>query len=322
MNPYVFLVGCPRSGTTVLQRMAGGHPDLAVIGELHWVPRWWVRRRGIAADGSVTPELARRVVGHAHFDRLELDAEHVTSLASARSPIHYADFVSRLLDLHGELKGKRHVGVKTPQYALHVPTLDALWPEARFVHLVRDGRDVALSLLDWSRAQRSLRAAPWNEDPVVSTALFWESHVRLAREAAPALGPRRYLEIRYERLVADPETECRRLCDFLELAYDPRMLLFHVGRAKPESALSAKKAWLPVTAGLRAWRDQMSPPEVAMFEAVAGALLDELGYARAAGPVTPSDADVARVERLRSAFVEDARSRREGVPSAWQTVAA
>jgi hypothetical protein len=322
VNPYVFFVGCPRSGTTVFQRMADSHRKLAIVGELHWVPRWWIRRRGITADGMVTPELVRRVIAHAHFNRLGLTAEQVSALVAGDTQMHYAEFVSRLLDLHGETKGKRHVGIKTPQYVLHAPTLHALWPEARFVHLVRDGRDVALSLLDWRRAQPSLRAAPWSEDPVVSTALFWESHVRLGLEAASVLGSERYLEIRYERLVADPERECRRLCDFLGLAYDPGMLRFHERRARPGGAVSAKKAWLPVTAGLRDWRGQMSPRSVATFEAVAGALLDELGYARGADPaIAQSDAELARVERLRVAFIEDARARREAVPGAWQAMA-
>jgi hypothetical protein len=156
----------------------------------------------------------------------------------------------------------------------------------------------------------------------MSTALFWESHVRLGREAGPLLGPKRYLELRYEALVAEPEQSCRTLCEFLGLEYDATMLRFHQGRSKATSARSAKKAWLPVTAGLRSWRDQMPPPDVARFEIVAGPLLDELGYGRATTPAdgpAPDEA-LARVSRLREAFVDDARARGEAVPTAWEAL--
>jgi hypothetical protein len=322
MNPYVFFVGCPRSGTTLLQRMGDAHPDLAVLGELHWIPRWWERRRGIRPDGTVTPELAQRVIGHAHFARLGLTAQQVRSLVQDGRPKHYAEFVTNLFGLHGAAKGKRLVGGKTPQYVLHLETLAALWPHLKIVHLIRDGRDVGLSILDWSKAQRSLRVPPWNEDPVMSTALFWESHVRLGREAGPVLGPDRYLELRYESLVADPELASRRLCDFLGLEYDPAMLRFHEAHSKPSSVTSAKKAWLPVTAGLRSWRGQMAPADIARFEAICGSLLEELGYGRATGSAhAASREELARVDRLRRAFVQDAHAQRESVPRAWEALA-
>jgi hypothetical protein len=195
-----------------------------------------------------------------------------------------------------------------------------LWPHAKVVHLIRDGRDVALSLLEWSRAGRTVgRFSTWREDPLTTAALFWEWNVRLGTEGA-LLGPDRYHQLRYETLVADPELECQKLCDFLALSYDPAMLRFHEGRMREEPGLSAKKAWRPVTTGLRDWREQMAPGDVARFEAAAGPLLDELGYQCAEGSV--SDEDVERAARLREAFVDRARSRRWPVPAAWERVTA
>jgi hypothetical protein len=321
MNPYVFVVGCPRSGTTLLRRIGDAHPDLAVVRELHWLTRLWERRIGISPEGKVTRELVDELASDPRFPRMGLSTESVADLIEGGPPKHFARFVTDVFDRHGHLTGKRLVGEKTPGYVRRLRTLHSLWPEAKIVHLVRDGRDVALSVLDWPRARRTVGRFPtWDDDPLTTTALWWEWHVRLGREAARLLGPGRYHELGYESLVAGPERECRRLCGFLGLTYDSAMLRFHEGRTRPTDGRSAKKAWLPVTAGLRDWRDQMAPAAVARFEAAAGPLLDELGYPR--GSAAPTQEQLAHASRLREAFGDHARARGLAVPQAWEGVVA
>ena len=320
MNPYVFFLGCPRSGTTLLQRLGNAHPLLAVINEIQWVPKWWERRAGVAPDGTVTTELVRKLLAHRRFPRLELQPQRVAELVREGEPKPYARFVRELFDLHGEIKGKRLVGEKSPTYVRHLPTLHELFPEARVVHLLRDGRDVALSALDWKKGERILGRSPtWKDDPLTTAALWWEWHVRLGREAAGLLGSERYHELFYESLVAEPERECMRLCTFLGIAYDATMLRFHEGRMKPKPGRGAKAAWLPVTRGLRNWAEQMAPAEVRHFEAAAGLLLQELGYAPGAETISAEEFD--RAARLRAAFAAGARARGRAVPEAWSVAA-
>jgi Sulfotransferase family len=314
-NPYVFFVGCPRSGTTLIQRLANAHPELAVVHELHWLPHAWEQRRGIAADGTVKPELADILLADRRFRKLKLAPDRVRELAAERTP--YARLVSELFDLHGAVRGKRLVGEKTPGYVRRIATLHELWPRARIVHVIRDGRDVALSLTSWHRAERTLGRFPtWSEDRLVTSALFWEWNVRHGREAAALFGDR-YHELRYEALVADADGECRKLCDFLDISYDAAMLLFHEGRTQDDPSLDAKQAWRPVTAGLRDWRTEFTPADISRFESAAGALLEELGYDVGAAP---TDADVERADRLREAFARGARARGWRNPSAWERV--
>lgn len=320
MNPYVFLVGCLRSGTTLLQRLVDAHPEIAVIHETQWVPRWYERRRGVTADGAVTPALVPRLLEHRRFGRMELDARAVARVAAGRD-IHYRRFVSELFDLHGELKGKALVGEKSPGYVRHIPTLHELWPDARIVHLIRDGRDVCSSARAWSKAERIFGEYPtWREDEITTAALWWEWHVRLGRESGATVDDRRYLEVSYEALVAEPAAECARLCDFLAVPYDDAMLRFHEGRARSRPELSAKAAWRPVTAGLRSWSSEMPAAELARFEAAAGPLLTELGYARAVP--NPPDRDVERAERLRRRFAESLAARGRAVPARWNELVA
>jgi Sulfotransferase family len=117
---------------------------------------------------------------------------------------------------------------------------------------------------------------------VPAAALWWSRLVRSGREAGAPMGRSTYHEVRYESLVAHPATEVRSLCAFLELPYEEAMLRFHEGRRREGPGLSAKKAWLPPTVGLRDWRTEMSAQDIDRFEAVAGDLLDELGYPRGA----------------------------------------
>ena len=321
MNPYVFLVGCLRSGTTLLQRIVGAHPEIAVIPEMQWVPQWWERRVAVTEDGTVTPELVRKLVRHRRFNRLEVEATRIADLICDDERKHYGRFVTEVFDLHGEVKGKRLVGEKSPGYVRHLPTLSELWPDAKVVHLIRDGRDVALSVRDWKKGESTVGRFPtWEEDPVTTIGLWWEWHVRLGREAATKLGPHRYHEVCYEALVTDPELECANLAHFLGVPYDAAMLRFHEGRTRSKPGLGSKAAWLPVTAGLRSWREQMNGTDVERFEAAAGRLLDELGYSHADHAI--SGDELERAARLRRAFADHVRSRMRPVPAEWRSVVA
>jgi Sulfotransferase family len=315
VNPYVFIVGCPRSGTTLLGRIGDAHPQLAVIHETRWIAGFHKRRLGLTPEGEVTPELVERLREHKRFATLGLAPELLDGLLPGDRPVHYADFVASLFDLYGERRGKRLVGDKTPRYVRNLPTLHELWPHAKFVHLIRDGRDVCLSVLDWKKG--APKFPTWDEDPVSTTALWWEWNVKLGREAGALLGPERYHELRYEALVAEPEGECRALCAFLGLPYDASMLRFHEGRMLEDARLDAKKAWRPVTAGLRSWRTDMPPDDVLRFEAAAGPLLEELGYERAGS--APMHEYLARARRHRAAFERHLRQRGSAVPERWES---
>jgi Sulfotransferase family len=281
-NPFVFVVGCPRSGTTLLRRMLDAHPELAITPETHWIPERLEHGIGVTPDGFATPELVSSLVESPKFKRTGLQRSELESLLQTGAPVPYADFGRGFFDLYGRVVGKPLVGDKVPGYVRSLPLLHELFPDARFVHLIRDGRDVALSAVAWRRASKlAARHSTWKAHPVPTAAHWWERHVRSGREAGASLGPGMYHEVRYEALIADPATETESLCAFLELPFEAAMLRFYEGRRRHQPGLSAKKAWLPPTPGLRDWKKEMSAEDVERFEAVAGNLLDELGYQRA-----------------------------------------
>jgi sulfotransferase family protein len=317
VNPYVFIVGCTRSGTTLLRRIVDAHPDIAITRETHWITKLLEGDGGFSPDAPVTPELLARLRGNRKFTRMGVDQSELDRLVAREEPVSYAELVTRIFDLYGEGQGKRLVGDKVPTYVRDVPLLHRLWPQARFVHLIRDGRDVSSSLLSWGRDERlaKLFAATWERDRLSSTALYWDQLVRLGREAGARLGPDLYYELRYEALVADPDEECSKLCAFLGVPLDERMLRFHEGHARDDPGLSAKKAWRPITPGLRSWRTEMNRDELERFEAAAGDLLDDLGYPRAV-PDLNSRAKQEAAE-LRDLYGRHALARGTRLPERW-----
>jgi Sulfotransferase family len=310
VNPALFIVGAARSGNTLLRRLVDAHPAVAVVDETHWIPKWLARGNGLTAEGRVTVALVRRLSDYHRFPRWQIPIERLEDLVAGGSQPSYAEFVSRFFDLYGEMRGKALVGDKTPRYVRDIPTLHSLWPEAKFVHIIRDGRDVCLSANDWRKAYKLRRRYPtWTRDPVATAAAWWEWLVRLGRADGVQLGPNRYYEVRYEQLVADPSAECAALCRFLGVAYEDAMLRFHEGRTKDDPQLDPKEAWRPITVGLRDWRTQMPREEVERFEAVAGPLLHELGY-----PLAARDLDrdaLAHATRISASFNGDLRMRGE-----------
>jgi hypothetical protein len=317
VNPFVFIVGCLRSGTTLLRRMVDAHPRLAIIHETQWVPRWFERRVGLTREGFVTPELISRLLDFPRFAELRISRQDLERLMETEEePVPYSAFVSGVFDLYGEAQDKRLVGEKSPGYVRYLPTLHALWPRARFVHVIRDGRDVCASVLNWKKAGHNVgRHATWADDPVSTAAFWWEWHVRLGREAGPSLGPNLYHEIRYEALVSDPEATCKRLCSFLGFPYDEAMVDYQERKETGSWGRAAKGRWLPPTPGMKERHSSMPVEEVERFEAAVGDLLDELGYPRAVprpGPRTLRDAS-----EIRKLFVRDVHSRGGLLPERW-----
>jgi hypothetical protein len=315
VNPFVFVVGCPRSGTTLLHRLLDAHPEIALVHETLWITKFWERRIGVSADGFATPELVPHLLAHRRFERMGIPADEVRRLVEGNGRVSYASLVSALFDRFGAARGKLLAGDKTPGYVRAIPILHELWPKARFIHLIRDGRDVCLSAIDWTKADKIFREyGGWPDAPITTAALWWERCVRLGREAGRDLPSPLYREVRYEAVVADPESASRELCAFLGLDYDDSMLHFHEGKTRQAPGVTTKRRWLPPTEGLRDWRAQMPRSAVREFEAAAGDLIDELGYERGAF----LDADlVARAAKARHSFAASVAERRRPLPEAW-----
>ncbi|MDQ7013379.1 MAG: sulfotransferase [Planctomycetota bacterium] len=285
--PLVFVVGCPRSGTTMLERMLDAHRDLAMAHETHWITKYGKRRRDVSRRGIVGADMLDRLYADRRFVRMAPERECLEKLLASQ-PTDYATFVRLVYDLYRRERAKAHVGDKsTGGYLRNLSRLHKICPASRVIHLIRDGRDVCLSMLTWPKARRAAgRHRLWEIDPVAATAVWWRWHVRSGIEDGRKLGDHVYREYRYEQLVADPSGQCAEICQYLGLAPDAGMAAFYQGRSEPATGRSANASWLAPTPGLRDWRTQMPDESIEMFEAIAGDTLAELGYERGVAQIS------------------------------------
>src|SRR3954468_15337843 len=211
--PAPFVVGMNRSGTTLLRMMLDAHPEMTIPPETHFVPDVIKEcKRGDGTPESVLGAMkSRREWGDFDFS----DEEMLGLLRDRGRKLEPGEALRAFYDAYAEREGKPRWGEKTPRYVGKMRQIQAALPEARFVHVVRDGRDVALSVLD--RTVRDLTAA--------DVAKRWKRKVQKARDAAPKLD--HYVEVRYEDLILETEPTLRRICEFIELDWDEALLDYH-----------------------------------------------------------------------------------------------
>jgi hypothetical protein len=316
-NPFLFVLGCQRSGTTLLQHILDSHSDTAIMQEAGWFGTWYEHKIGITPAGFVTADLIPNVLRTCKNIDLGMSAAELLKLIGNGQQVRYQDFISAIFDRFGAARKKRLVGSKNPDYLRHLKSLHELWPQAKFVHIIRDGRDVCLCASDrWKDTGVHvfpflLYESPdrvfdhWKEDPVITTALWWEWNVGLGRDFGQSLGPQMYYELRYEDLVTRPRDECIALCEFLEIPFDDAMLRHEENfrpRKGPGGTILHARVGLPITSGLRDWRTEMPAEELGRFEAAAGTFLEELSYRR--GVEQPRKDHLAEATRIRSLFDE------------------
>jgi hypothetical protein len=315
-NPYLFVVGAARSGTTLLQRMLDAHPRLAVVNETYWLPRKFRERTGLTREGLVTEALLPLLLASPKFSRMEVSERDLARLLAEEQPVRYERYVARIFDLYAARRRKPLGGDKTPGYVRRMTQIHELWPQARFVHIIRDPRDVCLSMLDWHGGERTAgQYGTWDMDPVVTTALYWRLSVAVGREAGEALGPGLYHEVRYEDLVTSPDHELERICEFLGLPYADAMTRYYEGKTRMKPGRSTKAQWLPPTAGLRDWRAQLDPRDVELIEAAVGELLVRVGYSPRFDRFTSAARD--HVTAVQTTFTRNALAVDRTLPRDW-----
>ena len=295
-NPFLFVVGCPRSGTTLLERILNAHPKLAIIHETHWITSFYKKKTGISKKGRITPEFIDLLADHHRFHLLDMTRADLQSILDEKPKISYEKFITRIFDHFGAKRNKTLVGDKTTGASLrNLPLLHQLWPAAKLIHLIRDGRDVMLSMLSWPKAARAAgRFDLWKENPVATTALWWNWQVGLALNEGRTIGPQNCHELRFENLVGNPAPTLQTLCSYLNLPYTEDLLQFNKEKKSTDASLSANQAWLAPTPGLRNWRTQLPPEHIELFEALAGDLLTTLNYERNYPTISPKIKDQAQ----------------------------
>jgi hypothetical protein len=251
--PPVFVIGSPRSGTTLLRLILDAHPRVSCGEETHFL-------RELEA-----------IVGR-HWELVaSYGLERAWWLARIRDL--YLAFQAEVL----AASGKARWAEKDPTYTLHLGFIEELFPDALYVHLLRDGHDVVASFRDRWGYRSAARAARTE----------WARYVHAATALGRRLDASRFLEVRYERLVTDPEDEARRLFDFLGEPWEPTVLDVDPTRHRATERYRRFSAGRRRAAGetatiyrsrVGAGRSSLDPLLRGLLRRRHGPLLRELGY--------------------------------------------
>lgn len=269
----VFVLGCPRSGTTVLYHMLLSAGDFAVYrAESNvfnlLVPRFRGMRSAADRRELLNAWLKSKLFRVSGLDAGEISGKIMTECCTG------GDFLRIVMEEIAHKQGTARWAECTPDHLLYMEEIKRQIPEALFVHIIRDGRDVALSYAQqgWSYP------LPWDRDERLGVAgLYWEWVVRKGREQGRRLGAD-YQELRFEDLVGNPQPTLSRLGEFIEhdLDYDriQREAIGSVRQPNTSFAAASNESFDPVAR----WKTKMSAEQAVAFEALVGDLLEELGY--------------------------------------------
>jgi LPS sulfotransferase NodH len=270
VTPPLIVLGVSRSGTTLLRVVLDRSPGLAIPDESFFVPLL-ARRHAKTVERDAFLDDVARVPTVRDWG---LTPEDVAA-SFLRPDMPTGEAIAAIFEAYAERAGKPRWGDKTPMYMRHLDLLERLFPEAQYVHLVRDGRDAALSFLDMPEGSFTRTWA--HPTTPARFACLWRKEITGARALGREVGSSRYLEVRYEALVADPTATVGAICAWAELPFEPAMLEY-AGEVDVSAKQHQQRLLVPPTKGVRNWRGEMSAADIRAFEEIAGDLLAELGY--------------------------------------------
>ena len=268
MDPPVIVLGVGRSGTTLLRVMLDRSSQIAIPYESFFVTPLAHRHGRRPNLDDFLDDLGR------FYQLYEWGIAPEDVRPRLREGMTTGEAISAVFEVYAEREGKLRWGDKTPLYMQHLRLLERLFPDALWVHLVRDGRDAALSFLE---LPEGFSGKTWALPRTAAQfAARWRTEILAARKLGTHVGAR-YLELRYEDLVTEPERELRRVCEHASLTWEPAMLE-HADVPEVSSMPEHRNIAQPPTPGLRDWRTQMSRKDALAFEQVAGDVLRSAGY--------------------------------------------
>jgi len=269
-----FIVGSQRSGTTLLQTYLDAHPDICIPPESHIFEHFagTYHSYGDLSDSANLLRFIRELLNDATLRcwRLDVSAEDLAMQCQRRD---VPGVIDCLFQWYAKREGKTRWGDKTPAHTLYLEDIHHFFPGARYIHLIRDGRDVA----------ESLSRVYFGPNTVDRIALLWQRYILAFQAFKKKIGPEQFLEIRFEDFLKDPEAIMQRICRFLEISEitfnqavpQTQRRKDYVASDSIHGALSHQ----PDTSKIGVYQKKLSMRQIEIFEAVAGSELKLYEYA-------------------------------------------
>ena len=280
--PFFFVVGRPRSGTTLLRTLFDAHPNVLIPQECQFIINLYPKYGAITRwNQNILLEFYGDLQEQWRFDTWKIDQEELkAALLKFEGEQRYSTICKVVYACYPSLFNKEEIimfGDKNPGYTIYTERLLKIFPDARCIHITRDYRDnfVSVRNVDFELPVISLVTSKW---------IYFVKQFNKAKKKYPDS----HYTIRFEDLIKEPEIQLEKLCQFTGLKYVPEVFDFHkkkeeVKKLYPEGFINKYHSSLlgkidPGTAGV--WKKQLTEREVRIADAVAGKYADISGYER------------------------------------------
>lgn len=266
-----FIFGCGRSGTSLLSRMLNQHSHLAVPYESHLFNTFFPL---LKYYGNLSEEKnRRRLISDILMTDVMNDWKpklNITEILSSVKENSFGGIFDSILTTWASKNNKIRWGEKTPHHVDYWDKISQKWPCAKVIHIYRDGRDVALSL----------KNARFGPKTIYANAYYWKNYLERVNQLKNKIEPTKFFEMSYENLLENPETELKKLCDFLGEDFEQSMLEFYKNKNEYKTDDQNRQNLMKpvIKNNSEKWRTEMSKKELRVFEAISGNLLKEYGY--------------------------------------------
>jgi hypothetical protein len=286
----LFVIGNPRSGTSLLRLILSSHSEIIIPPECGFIIWLYPNFKDWVLMDSSTPSARGKYLdslfASKKFDTWGLKRMLLNNLIIERQPYDYATLCALTYLAYASKHSSKPTiwGDKNNFHTDFLPTLSEIYPNARFLHLVRDGRDVACSYREVMKQKSLSPYAPKLKTDIKSIAIEWSNNVLKVEDYLDSLSSSKRLTIRYEDLVKDTESILSMICTWLKLTYEPQMLEFHDVNKRmqlePADTMDWKKRTMePISAGtVERHREMLSVQEGELFNQVSGRALTKFDY--------------------------------------------
>ena len=269
-NPPVFILGVQRSGTTLLRLILNSHSYIAIPEEAAFL-RPIIKKKYIYNEisGKDLKRIYNYLKNSPHYALWNYDSSKFLNWLEMQHSISLKEFINNLYMSYAESEGKIIWGDKTPSLLRKVDLLYRLFPEAKFIHIVRDGRDV----FDSRRRMDSTK------DNAAVMAIEWCYKIYKTERFLELLPPSNKYTLRYEDLLINPEETVKNLCGFMQVEYEPQMMDFYKKSKYYVGSHHSKLIFKPITSeNLQKWKLNLSGKEIKVLSLLAKRYLKKYGY--------------------------------------------
>ncbi len=276
-----FILGNPRSGTTLLRLMLNSHPEIGVPPESGFL-QWWHKKYNLWSVAATQNEerltsFIEDILSSKKIEDWKLNKEELKFFIISENPKKYIEIINCIYKFY--TKNKPIIGDKNNYYIHHLSELKVISPQSKYIHLIRDGRDVACSYINIKTLDPNLKYIPKVSSNIAEIAREWDDNVS---KIETFIAQENSITVKYEDLISSPENVLIKICEFLGVKFNVSMLNYHQNNNndEPTSTLHWKKKTLEAidSNNKQKFLGLLSTHEIDTFNAIALITLKKYNY--------------------------------------------